>query len=399
MPSIDSRLKTEPACSAIQNRELGAKSMTSRCSNGRPLRILEFIDTLDTGGAERMVSGLSLCLREMGNDVYVVCLRDLGLLPIPEERFLESGVSLTELGKKDGFSPAAVWKLACFLRAHRIEVIHSHNPLVTHYAAAAAKIARTPVGVSTIHGTSTLGMPRWAESLFAYSAGWNDRIVLVCGQVEEVFQQRYARLRNRTTVIWNGIDFGDLLSVRRLNSTGEFVFGTIGRLTPVKDQQTLLAAFAQVRVRFPSCRLEVLGGGELMEDLKQLAAQLGIESAVKFHGWSRDIAGFLARLDAFVLSSKSEGLPMTLLEAMAAGLPAVATAVGGIPEVIESVGCGWLAKPGDAASLADQMIRALTTSDLRDKGERARQAVTERYSVRSMSDQYYELFGSLLAMR
>jgi glycosyltransferase involved in cell wall biosynthesis len=378
---------------------LGAASNPQTASNGRGLRILEFIDTLDTGGAERMVACLSLRLQQMGHEVHVVCLRDFGLMPVPAERFLESGVSLTELGKTDGFSPAAIWRLARFLKARQIEVIHSHNPLVTHYAAAAGKIAHTPVTVSTIHGTSTLAMPRWAEALFALSCGWNDRIVLVCRQVEEVFQQRYARLRDRTTVIPNGIEVDELLGVRRRGAMGQFVFGTIGRLAPVKDQQTLLVAFAQIHKRLPSCRLEILGSGELLEELRGLSATLDIDSAVKFHGWSRDIAGFLSGLDAFVLSSKSEGLPMTLLEAMAAGLPVVATAVGGIPEIVESAGCGWLAKPCDAESLAESMLRLMTAPDRLERGGRARKAAMEQYSVQSMAEQYENLFHKLMAAR
>ena len=378
----------------------GATLQPGRATSGRSLRILEFIDTLDTGGAETMVAGLSLRLQEMSHEVHVVCLRDFGLMSVPAERFLESGVSLTAFGKTDGFSPASVWKLARFLRDRRIEVIHSHNPLVTHYAAAAGTMARTPVIVSTIHGTSTLGMARWAERLFAFSCGWNDRIILVCKQVEEVFQQRYARLRNRTAVIPNGIEIGELLSVRRRGGAAkEFVFGTIGRLTPVKDQQSLLTAFAEIHRQFPSCRLEILGCGELLKELQCLSTTLGVDSAVKFHGWSRDIAGFLAGLDAFVLSSKSEGLPMTLLEAMAAGLPVVATAVGGIPEVVEGAGCGWLSKPSDAAGLAENMLRAMTAPDRPEYGRRARRAAVERYSVQSMAAQYEELFRKLVVAR
>jgi glycosyltransferase involved in cell wall biosynthesis len=376
---------------------LGATLNPERAASDRGLRILEFIDRLDTGGAERMVACLSLRLREMGHEVHVVCLRDFGLMAVPAERFQERGVSLTEFGKTDGFSPAAIWKLARFLKSRQIEVMHAHNPLVTHYAAAAGKIARTPVTVSTIHGTSTLSMARWAERLFAISCAGNDRIVLVCRQVEEVFQQRYPGLRNRTAVIPNGIEVDDLLRVRRCGATGEFVFGTVGRLAPVKDQQTLLAAFAEVHKQFPSCRLELLGCGELLEDLERLSATLGIESVVKFHGFSRDIAGFLEGLDVFVLSSKSEGLPMTLLEAMAAGLPVVATAVGGIPEVVESANCGWLARPCDAASLAENMLRMMNAPDRLERGVRARKTVVERYSVQSMAEQYESLFYKLIA--
>jgi glycosyltransferase involved in cell wall biosynthesis len=364
------------------------------------LRILEFIDRLDSGGAESMVACLALRLRQIGHEVHVVCLRDFGQMNVPAERFSENEVSLVEFGKTDGFSPAFVWKLARYLTEKRIDVIHSHNPLVTHYAAAASAIARIPVAVSTIHGTSTLGMARWAERLFSLSCMRNDRIVLVCKQVEQIFRQRYSRLRKRTAVIPNGIDVEGLLSVKaRSHIQNEFVFGTIGRLAPVKDHSTLLIAFERIHKQFPFCRLEILGCGELLDDLRWLAASLGIESAVKFHGWSRDIAGFLGSIDAFVISSKSEGLPMTLLESMAAGVPVVATAVGGIPEVLETAGCGWLATPGDPVDLSEKMRCVMNAPDRFERGRRGRQAVLEQYSVESMAAQYEKLFVELASGR
>lgn len=360
----------------------------------RSLRILEFIDTLDTGGAERMVACLSIRLQQTGNEVHTLCLRDFGMMPIAEERFTEAGVRLAKFDKTDGFSPRAAGKLIRFVRDNRIDVIHAHNPLVTHYAAAARVVLRTPILVSTIHGTSTLNMAGWAEKLFAASCTANHRIVLVAGQVEEVFQQRYPSLKDRTVVIPNGIEADELFSLPSRERGPEFVFGSIGRLAAVKDQKTLLTAFAEVRRKQPSCRLELVGCGELLEELESTAAALGVASAVTFHGWSRDIAHYLSTWDAFVLSSKSEGLPMTLLEAMAAGLPVAATAVGGIPEVIAGAECGFLAPPSDAASLAGAMSR-LMGGEAREFGARARRAVAERYSVAAMANQYQRLFCGL----
>jgi glycosyltransferase involved in cell wall biosynthesis len=164
----------------------------------------------------------------------------------------------------------------------------------------------------------------------------------------------------------------------------------------VKDQRTLLTAFARVRQHTPACRLEILGCGELLDELEAQARALGIHDSVTFRGWSRDVAGFLAGVDAFVLSSRSEGLPMTLLEAMAAGLPVVSTAVGGIPEVVNGAGCGWLAPAGDAVGLADRMLEALNAPDFADRSKRARQAAAANYSVGSMTDQYGRLFERLV---
>lgn len=364
-------------------------------ARGRELRILQLVNSLDTGGAEKMVSSLSLELKRMGHRVEVVCLREFGRMPVAMERFAENGVGLRKFGKTDGFSAACIWKLARFLKSERIDVIHSHNPLVTHYAAAAALLARTPLSVSTIHGTSTLEIQKWARVLFSGSCHLTDRIVLVCRQVQEEFCRRFQAFRNRTATIPNGIDVSELISIPPRPSSKEFVFGTVGRLVPVKDHHTLLVAFAKLRERFPFCNLQILGSGELQEELRMFAVALGLTQAVRFHGWSTDIPGFLSRIDTFVLSSRSEGLPMTLLEAMAAGVPVVSTAVGGVPEVVEPAGCGWLARPGDPVDLAAKMECALSTRD--DRGSRARSAVVKEYSVECMARRYAGLYETALA--
>jgi glycosyltransferase involved in cell wall biosynthesis len=217
-----------------------------------------------------------------------------------------------------------------------------------------------------------------------------DRIVLVCRQVQEEFCRRFPALASRASAIPNGIEIGDLLAIAPRPSSGEFVFGSIGRLVPVKDYHSLLAAFAELHRQVPHCRLEVLGSGELQAELKQFAHNLGLAEAVLFRGWSADVAGFLSRIDAFVLSSRSEGLPMSALEAMAAGLPVVATAVGGLPELIETAHCGWLARSGDPHDLAQKMLLAMTNRN--GHGSRARQAVRECYSAECMARRYSALF-------
>ncbi|MBV8729596.1 MAG: glycosyltransferase [Acidobacteriia bacterium] len=361
----------------------------------RPLRILQLLNSLDFGGAERMASSLSLQLEKLSHHVDIVCLRDFGRMTIPLERFAQNGIRVSKFGKGDGMNPTCLWKLARHLQSERIDVIHSHNPLVTHYAAAAALLARTPVSVSTIHGTSTLQLRAWERALFSASCRVTDQIVLVCREVQQEFCRRFPRLAGRTAAIPNGVDLEELLSLPHRDPSAEFVFGAAGRLVPVKDHQTLLVAFSQVNAKYRSSRLEILGDGELRGQLQHLASSLGLTDAVHFHGWSNDIAGFLSRIDTFVLSSLSEGLPMALLEAMAAGLPIVSTAVGGVPEIIQSAQCGWLAQPQNPDDLAQKMIHAITHS-AEGQGGRARSTVQNEYSVARMAERYAFLFQSAL---
>jgi glycosyltransferase involved in cell wall biosynthesis len=143
-------------------------------------------------------------------------------------------------------------------------------------------------------------------------------------------------------------------------------------------------------------RLRILGDGDLQSDLRALAQRLSITDAVSFEGFSLDTPAFLANTDVYVISSLSEGLPLTLLEAMAAGVPVVATAVGGIPEVIDKAKSGWVCPPNNPEALADAMRQALLAPDLATIGARGRAAAKKSFSIQRMARDYEDLYHVLL---
>lgn len=363
------------------------------------MRILQLINTLEQGGAEQIISALSIQLRARGHEVCLVCMRDKGFMPVPQEDFDAAGVQVDALNKQDGLSWRALQELASYARARRIQVIHTHNPLVHHYGVAAARLAGTPAVINTVHGISTLEMPSWARVLYRACCGVTSRVVSVCRAVDSSLRTQFRLPAHRCAVIPNGIDFHELIQLPPRPPDSNFVFGTMARLVPVKDHASLLSAFASVKAKRPQCRLEILGSGELESSLKNQAVQLGIDSSTNFRGWSSDISAFLRGVDAFVLSSKSEGLPLTVLEAMAAGRPVIATSVGGVPEIIEAGDCGWLCPPGDIAGLADAMLQAVDSPRLRERGECGRKHAVQRYSEPEMVTSYEQLFAQLLQGR
>jgi glycosyltransferase involved in cell wall biosynthesis len=360
------------------------------------MNILELVNDLDAGGAQRVVSNLALYLQSRGHNVHLVCLRELGVPPIPEARLRESGVRLSALGKRDGFSMAAADRLTEFARSARSDVIHTHNPLVNHYGVLAAFRARVPVVVNTIHGINTLRQTLLANWLFDATCLFTTRVVAVCRAVGEVCRKRLPLSDSRSAVIYNGIELDAFLAVPPRHAGSKFRFGTVSRLDPIKDHRSLLEAFAQVHSLQPGCELHILGKGETETELRQVAQKLGIGAAVHFRGFSREIAAFLAEMDCFVISSLSEGLPMAVLEAMASGLPVVGTAVGGVSELIEDADCGWLSPPGKVGELAKSMLLALSATDLAERGARARASAVENYSVDTMGRNYLALFEALL---
>jgi glycosyltransferase involved in cell wall biosynthesis len=363
------------------------------------MRIVHLVYSLDYGGAEKVVVNLASFQGRSGHSVRVVCLRDLGPHPFNVNALAGAGVEIVTLDKPPGFHVATLRRLVAYLRKNRTEVEHTHNHLVHHYGAVAGRLAGCRAIVNTLHGTATLRMAFWSKVLFWFSCLLGHRVVSVCRQVHDVFRSAYRLPRKMLCVVENGIDLSPFAAVAR-RAPGEGVtFGNIARFDPVKDHENLLRAFAIVRCKHPAVRLRLLGDGVLLRDMTELARSLSIAESVHFEGFSLDTPSFLGKIDVYVISSRSEGLPLTLLEAMGAGLPVVATAVGGITEILDDSACGWLCPPGDPGALAETMEKALTAPDLSARGARGRDAVEKRYSVQRMARDYDILYGKILAER
>ena len=357
------------------------------------MRIVELVDSLRIGGAERVVCNLSSALAERGHQVSVVCLRTAGPLV---ECLKAAGIEVHALNKPEGMHLPTFRRLTKYLRDCDAHVVHTHNPLVHHYGVGAGRLARTPVIVNTTHGIGNLS-DRFGkrELLFRWMCEATDRVVAVCPAAGERFRASGIVPSRKLTVIDNGIPLAAFLAARRRDTRNPFVFGTLGRLVPVKNHYGLLDAFSKIRREIPGVQLEIAGDGPLREELETHARELGISSSVTFLGPRSDIPAVMQGWSAFVLSSLSEGLPMALLEAMACGLPIVTTNVGGAAEIVQSARCGWWCAPGDTGGLAQGMCSATACADLEEKGERARSWATRLYSVERMAEQYEQLFEEI----
>lgn len=361
------------------------------------MRIAHLIDDLGCGGAEQVVASLASYQSRYRHSVQVICLRDIGPNPVDVSALAAAGVEIVSLDKPPGFHFGTLRKLRDHLKCHRIEVLHTHNHLVHHYGVVAGRWASVPVILNTLHGSVSLQSSAvWARVLFWFSCLLSHRLVCVDQKVRDVFRQGYFFPDSKLGVVENGADLGRFLALPR-RTTGETVtFGNIGRLDPVKGHDILLKAIALLRREHLHVRLRILGDGDLQSDLRALAQRLSITDAVSFEGFSLDTPAFLANTDVYVISSLSEGLPLTLLEAMAAGVPVVATAVGGIPKVIDKAKCGWVCPPNNPEALADAMRQALLAPDLATIGARGRAATKKSFSIERMARDYEDLYLVLL---
>lgn len=360
------------------------------------MRIVEIVNSLTIGGAERMASDLAVELRSRGHEVSVVCVRGRGPL---SETLREAGVEILFLDKGEGFSTSSVRTLTADLRSRRADVIHTHNPLTHHYGVLAGRLAGVPIVVNTFHGPGNLTNIDKKLLLFEVSCLFSDQVVACCSSVG-VHLERLTRIaRRQAIVIPNGVSLSRFLARPAAPAGKELVIGTVGRLVAVKDHRSLIDAFRRVLKQEPNVKLELLGDGPLRSELEEQARTLEVSKQVTFHGASLDVPTFLSGLHVFVLSSSSEGLPLTLIEAMASGLPVVATAVGEVPELVRRSDAGWICAPGKPEEMEAALLAAVRSPDREAMGARARAYVAEKYSLRAMVQEYERLFEYLCGCR
>lgn len=180
-------------------------------------------------------------------------------------------------------------------------------------------------------------------------------------------------------------------------SASEIILGTAGRLVELKGIEYLLSAAASLQGEFPALRVEIAGSGPQRAKLEAVAAHWGLGEHVKFLGWIDDLTSVLSRWDAFVMPSLEEGFPVAALDAMAAGLPVVATSVGGVPELIEDAKTGWLVPPRDAEALASRIRLLLSNPEMRQHmGAAGYARVRDHFSSAQMTASFTRLYDELL---
>jgi len=358
--------------------------------------------TLEVGGAERLVVNV---LRHLDPDRYVrsVCALQGGG-PLQEE--LERlGVRVFLLRKREGVDGPLILKLARLLRRERVDLLHTHNSAPFFYGPLAAALARVPAVVHTQHSKL---LPE--QEKLRRASRWLGRGVRhFIGDAAEVSASLQADLGlppHRVSTILNGVavprwdarpDPPPIRTRLGLEQAGP-ILGCVARLAPVKDQATLLRAFRRVQEEWPAASLLLVGDGPERGNLERLAEELGIASHVRFLGERNDVGEVLAACDVFVLASLSEGLSLALLEAMAAGKPVVATAVGGNVEVVREGETGLLVPPAQPERLAAAIRQVLSQPAWAAQlGRAAHDHVAQHFSLTRMVAQYEAIYAACLS--
>jgi L-malate glycosyltransferase len=362
-----------------------------------PIRVGYVLHGLQVAGAEMLVS--QIIKRLQGRiQPTIFCLDASGAL----SEQLAGEVEVISLNRRPGWDFRVAWRMARHLRRLGIQVLHTHQYSPFFYASVARVLAGGSVRlIFTEHGRhypdhvslwrrtgNRLILRRLANAVNSVSAFSADSLAS---------QDGFSRAQ--VEVIENGIDLEEFHSVVEpfsdLDISRRYVVH-VARFHPVKDQAILLKAFQPVSKTFPDVDLLMVGDGELRNDLVQLAKAMGLENRVHFLGIRKDVSSILRAAKVFVLTSKSEGAPLTLLEAMAVGLPVVVTAVGGMPEIVRDGIDGLLAARGDANAIASALIRLLENpATASAMGTAGAQRIRERYTIDRTVERYYRLYTRL----
>jgi glycosyltransferase involved in cell wall biosynthesis len=349
------------------------------------------------GGQERVALDLAAAQVRRGHEVCVITLAPPPHGALASE-FLARGVAIHSVPKGPSFDLRLIVRLARLLREERIDVVHTHNPQPLAYGAAAGRLARTAV-VHTKHGVNPdRGRRLWLRRVGGHLA---HAYVAVSPATADVARDNRECVARRLHVIANGVDLAAYApdAVARRETRAElgvpaeaFLLGTVGRVSVEKDHALLVRAAGPLLG--PRVRLVIAGDGAELANVRAEAKRY--ERWVILTGVRRDVPRVLAALDAFVLSSRSEGLPLALLEAMACGLPAVATNVGGVADVLDHGGAGHLVPPRDEEALRGALEALMADpAAARELGARARERA-RRYDAAGVVDQYMELYRAVL---
>jgi sugar transferase (PEP-CTERM/EpsH1 system associated) len=368
------------------------------------LSVLQITHDLNIGGLQRVVVDLSRSLDKDKYDVSVCALREGGPL---ESELKKEGIKVIKLPlAENGIDYFTFWKLYKIFREIRPAVIHTHNTQPFIEGAIAALMARVPVIVHTDHGRQFPDKRRYMFSEWVLSH-FADQIVAVSETTKSGLVHYEKVSSSKIQVILNGID-EQKYSVRidkdkKKKELGIVpnagpILGWCGRLSPEKGLTYLIKAMELLRRGFPNILLLIAGAGALKEDLNRQAKDLGLERHVRFLGPRADVHEILMILDLFVLPSVREGLPLVLLEAMAAGVPIVATDVGGNHRAVQEAINGFLVKPGDPDSLYKAIKGLLENRKLRETFSRNALALFQKeFTLKKMVQEYELVYQECLA--
>lgn len=374
---------------------------------GRRIRLVYVIDNMGIGGTELNAVRTAERLDRDVYDLRVACMRPDGPL---RERYRALGVPVVPLPMRNLYGVSMLrsgLRFASYLRSEAVQIVHAHDIYSNVFATVWARVAGVPAVIAS---------RRWAHALPARKFRWTNAAAFHAAHAVLANSAHVARgVVERDNVppgkVWTVTNFADdeafapLTGEERAALRGVWgippdatVIGCVARLAPVKDHATLIAAFAALRPTRSDLHLVLVGDGECRNELESLAKKLGVQGAVTFTGELRGGGNPHRLFDISALASRSEGFPNSVVEAMAAGVAVVATAVGGVPDAVAEGETGMLVPPGEADALAAALGRLADDAILRHAmGASGRRRAWQKFRASAVIGELRTMYDALLA--
>jgi len=345
-----------------------------------PCRVLHVLGTAEAAGAG--ISGMvRLLAQHLDPAEFTIGACFLGPEGPWSDTLRKAGVEVTRNRWMHPYDLAGAIRFLRFLRSRKVDLVH------LHFGGRSVRwLVKWATGAPlVVHAHGRVRNENDYRPLLLQLAD-ADAVIATSRAVAEAVRAR------RVAVVYPGVPAWPPVEV-----SGDIRIGAAGRLVPIKGYDTLIAAFARLAPRHPALRLEIAGDGPTRSALEAQAADLGVAQRVKFPGWTNDLPESMSRWSAFVQPSHEEALGITVLQAMACGLPVVASNVGGLPEIVEDGRTGLLVPPGDVDALASALDRLLSEPALRAAMGEAGRARSSRYGEARFARDVEALYRELLA--
>lgn len=360
------------------------------------IRVLHVIPNFGVGGAEKLVLHL---MEKMNKDIFDIAA--LSLYPssntIYDEIISQKNFKVFYLNKKLGADFSMFPKILKIFKLYNPFIVHTHL-YVLRYTLFPFLLARIPIGVHTIHSIPDKEC-EFAARFIQWAAFKFTKIIpiSITPQISKKVKNTYCI---NSPVIFNGIpteEFSSCRSNNIANSSKEIILLHIGRFHPAKNHNLLVKAFLLASKEVENLTLWLIGDGPLKNKIQKLVYSLELQNKIQFLGIKKNINELLSKADIFVLSSKWEALPLSLIEAMAAGKAIISTAVGGIVDIIKNYENGILLPPDNYVELAKKIVELVKNPELRKKlGENAKQFAEKNLDISITAKKYEELYISLI---
>lgn len=369
--------------------------------------VLQLVNSFHQGGSERQAVQLARLLHESGRyNVSIASQIGEGVLRTEAERIgLGEITSYPLTSFYDRNALTQLRRFAAFLRERQIDVVHTHDFYTNIFGLSAAALARVPVRIGSRRESAVRVAKQRAVERASYRLA--HAVVANCEEVRQQLINVEGLAPGKTVTVYNGLNMERLtprlrrdeaLQLFNLPPARRFVTIVANLREDLKDHPTFLRAAQHVRSAVPDSAFVLAGEGELTEPMRALAAQLGLRDDAFFIGRCENVAELLHVSDLCVLSSKAEGFSNSVIEYMAAGRPAVVTAVGGAREAVSDGETGYVVGVGDHEKMAARIIELLRDPERASQmGRRGREVATEKFSCEAQLGRTEELYGRLLA--